>query len=200
MFFGSKLTPDYFFKDAKPIVRVKKLKYTNINDYLSINNSNQENYTWIGTIFNSLNLLNKLYKSSNYYQLSHNIDAYSKNSYLSTYHRFKKELEKCFDHRFRKDTDIERTLFSLDAVYSGNAELKIVSNPKPWRRRLNFIKNVNWETYCAVDTSIKDQKTIIKYRPKLFCLNSDTSCSIEDKLQVKQFMEKLFPTPSKFEI
>lgn len=198
-FFGKPITPDYFFDGDKPIVRVKNLKCIEHKNYFSINKSNKK-YIWIDTIFNSLDILNNYYLVNNYYQPTHNIESYSKKTYLSTFQKFKHELQKCFNNRFRTGNDIERIIFSLDAVYSGKADLKIVSNPKPWRRRLNFIKTVNWETYCAVDTNIKDQKTIIKYRPKLFCLNSDTSCSIEDKLQVKQFMEKLFPTPSKFEI
>lgn len=195
MFFGNYVTPTFFFDEDIPIIRVKKLKLKE-----SLNTDDFNTYTYIGTVLNSINLLNKYYNKSDYYQLHHNIDSYTKTSFLSTYKRFENQLKKFFYNRFRENDDLQRTLFSLDAVYSGNAKLKIISDPKPWRKNFNWLKKLNLDSYYGTDTNIKDQKEIIKFKPKLFCLNSDTNCSLESKLQVKRFMENLFPNPSKFEL
>lgn len=194
-FFGNYVTPDFFFDEDIPIIRVKKLKLKK-----SLNTDDFNTYTYIGTVLNSINLLNKYYNKSDYYQLHHNIDSYTKTSFLSTYKRFESQLKKFFYNRLRENDDLQRILFSLDAVYSGNAKLKIISDPKPWRKKFNWLKKLNLDSYYGTDTNIKDQKEIIKFKPKLFCLNSDTNCSLESKLQVKRFMENLFPNPSKFEL
>ena len=200
MFFGAYVTPDYFFNGKKPIVRVKRLRPEKHKEFTFSQSNNLTIYTWVGTIFNSLNILNKFYNKNFYYQLHHNIDSYTKTNFLATYKKFENELSKRFDNRFRKENDIERTLFSLDAVYSGNADLKIVDRPKPWRRRLHWLKKVDYDSYVAIDSNQKDLKEILKYKPKLFCLNSGPDSSVKAKQIAKEFMELLFPNPSKFEI
>ena len=199
-FFGNYVTSDFFFNESMPVVRVKELKIKNTLNTNFNSAGNPNTYTYIGTVLNSLNLLNKYYNKSNYYQLHHNIDSYTKKLFLATYKRFEKELSKFFNNRFREKDDFQRTLFSLDAVYSQNAKLKIISDLKPWRKNFHWLKKLELDSYYGTDTSIKDQKEILKFKPKLFCLNSDTNCSMQDKLQVKQFMNKLFPYPSKFEL
>lgn len=200
MFFGAYVTPDFFFNGKKPIIRVKKLKQKEYKKYNLIQLNNQKNYEWYSTIVNSLNILNKYYGKNQYYEPSHNIDSYTKSSFLKTFSRFKPELTKCFNNRFREKTDIERILFNLDAVYSGNANLAIFNKPKSLRRMFHWLKKVNYDFYVATDSNSKHLKKILKYQPKLFCLNSGTDCSPEAKHSAKQFMEQLFPNPSKFEI
>lgn len=199
-FFGTYLTPDFFFNYEKPIVRLKKLKYKEYNKYNSILLNNQKNYEWYANVANSLNILNQFYNKNLYYEPIHNIDSYTKSSFLSTFNRFKPELMKCFNNRFRTNNDIARILFNLDAVYSGNADLAIFNKPRTLRRMFHWLKKVNYDFYVATDSNQNHLKDILKYQPKLFCLNSGTNCSIEAKSLVKQFMEKLFPIPSKFEI
>ena len=195
-FFGAYVTPDFFFNGDKPIVRIKQLRLEKHNDYNPIS----KNYTWVGTIVNSLNILNGFYNKNYYYQPHHNIDSYTKTTFLSTYNKFNIEITKRFNNRFRKETDTERILFDLDAVYSEKADLKIITRPKPWRRRLHWLKKVDYDSYVAIDSNQKDLKEILKYKPKLFCLNSGPDSSVKAKQIAKEFMELLFPNPSKFEI
>ena len=200
MFFGTYVTPDFFFNGKKPIIRLKKLKQKEYKKYNLIQLNNQKNYEWYGTIVNALNIVNQFYNKNLYYEPHHNIDSYTKSSFLDTFNRFKPELMKCLNNRFREKTDIERIIFNLDAVYSGNADLAIFNRPKSWRRMFHWLKNVNYDFYVATDSNQKHLKEVLKYQPKLFCLNSGTNCSSKTKYSVKQFMEQLFPIPSKFEI
>lgn len=192
-FFGNETKPEDFFVGDKPIVRVKKSR----RKKLSYNP--EKKYTYYGTVLNSLEILAKAYGKSLPYELHHNIDAYSKSMFLSTLEKFKDSLNKCVKNRFRKFNDIQRILFNLDMVYTGKAELKIVSDPKPWRLRLDCLKKVKWESYCDADNAPKIYTRIAKYKPKLFCINSSADATLEEKMKTKQFMESLFPQPSKFE-
>lgn len=192
-FFGKKVYPEDFFADDKPIVRVKEICRKKLLDY------HPKEYTYYGTILNSLELLEKAYGKRLSYELHHNIDAYRKSLFVSTVEKFKDCLSKCVNNRFRNPDDIQRILFNLDMVYTGNAELKIVSDPKPWRLRFNFLKNVEWESLCYADNSAKLHRRIVKYKPKFFCINAGSDATLEEKMKNKQFMESLFPRASKFE-
>ena len=162
--------------------------------------NHRKDYEWYANVANSLNILNQFYDKNLYFEPIHNIDSYTKSSFLATFNKFKPQLTKCFDSRFRKNSDIARILFNLDAVYSGNADLAIFKSPKSWRKAFHWLKKVNYDFYVATDSNQKQLKEILKFKPKLFCLNSGTDCSPEAKHSAKQFMEQLFPNPSKFEI
>lgn len=198
MFFGAKCDPKDFFAGDKPIVRVKAMKKDDLFKYAGV--FNETCYSYYRTVLNSLELLNAHYGKDQFYALHHNIDAYTKTAFSNTFKKFEAELKKCFNNKFRKANDLQRILFNLDAVYSGRAILKIVNDPKPWRKRLHFIKKVNWDSYCDADNEKKTQKQILEFKPKLFCLNSSDDCSFASKTKTKNFMETLFPTKSRFEI
>lgn len=192
-FFGEEMRPEDFFIDNKPIVRVKKIRRKKLSYY------QRKEYNYYGTVLNSLELLKAKYGKNDSYELHHNIDAYRKSLFISTLNKFKDNLKMCIRNRFRKANDIQRILFNLDMVYSGKAILKIVSNPKPWRLRFHFIKKVKWESLCDTENSKKLHKRLTKYKPKFFCINSNTDCTADEKIKNKKFMESLFPKPSKFE-
>lgn len=195
-FFGNYVYPEDFFLGDKPIVRVEKHKgrLDERNDY------DLSRYSWKGTILNSLNLLKTAYGKNVFYVPHHNIDAYKRTLFIETLKKFQKNIEECFHNRFRQVNDLQRILFGMDMVYKGMAELKIIEDPKPWRQRFHFFKKVKWESYCNKEDREKTQKCILKFKPKLFCINSSTNCSKEIKVKNKKFMELLFPVKSKFEL
>lgn len=196
MFFGDSVYPSDFFNGNKPIVRVRKCKGRNLEVYKA-----KKDYSYYGTLVNSVELLKRFYKvDEEWYEMHHNIDAYSKSAFLDAYKKYEIELKKCFNHRFRNVDDIQRTLFSFDMVYSGRAEFKVVNYPKPWRRYLHFLKRVNWESYVDADNKEKTRRTILKFKPKFFCLNAGQNSCKESKIEGKKFMDSLFPKKSKFEV
>lgn len=50
------------------------------------------------------------------------------------------------------------------------------------------------------DDSPKARKEILKYRPLLFCLNGSDYIGDENQNSMKNFLEKLFPVKSRFEL
>lgn len=193
MFFARETYPTDFFNNERPIVRVKQIPKGQVND------KRKSAYDYYGTILNALDLLNIAYGKNIAYELHHNIDAYRKTLLLDAIKRFKKNLGQCVRNRFRKANDIQRILFNLDMVYSGNADLKIISKPNYLLNKI-MLRPVSCESIYETENSNKIEKHIRRYNPKFFCINSDVSCSVEEKIKVKEFLEKLYPVPSRFEL
>lgn len=188
-FFGNKVIPGDFFVGDNPIVRVRRMK---------TQNENINRYSYINMITKSIDFINHFYGKQNYYVPHHNIDAYRKSIYIDTFYKYQDALTKCMSNKFRNLNDLHRVIFNLEMLYTCKADLMIVDDPKPWRRVLNSIFPVYWESYVD-ETSEKAFNEIKKYKPLLFCLNSNNNCNIEHKRKIVKFFEKLFPNPSKFE-
>ena len=197
MFFGRKVSPEDFFSQGKPIFRVELSKY----DFSK--SGDTDVWTPAGVRIVTENLLKTMYPDnyfSKHYNMHHNIDPYTKTCFIQTLERYKFHLAECNKNRFRRNNDIDRTLFALDAVFSGLGILKVVSNPKPWRRCLHFLKDVEWESYVAFDDTYKWYKELFKFRPKFFCINAGYNTTKEDKIKAREILEKYFPEKSKFEL
>lgn len=188
-FFGNKTIPEDFFVGDNPIVRMRNMKRQN---------ENIDRYSYINMITKSTDFINRFYGKQEYYVPHHNIDSYRKSIYIDIFYKYQDALTKCMSNKFRNLNDLHRVIFSLDMLYTCKAELRIVDDPKPWRRRLHSLSKLNWESYVDGDKE-RTFYEIEKYRPKLFCVNSGDDCSLEHKKTVKDFFEKLFPNPSKFE-
>lgn len=193
-FFGRPMKPEDFFVGDRPIVRVKKIRREEL-----LKTRSDEKYSYNATILNSLELLEARYSVKVSYELHHNIDAYCKSAYISALKRYENYMKKYINNRFREKEDFQRILIGLDMVYSGNAELKVVSNPNLFKKIGYLFGGVVWESMYYSDDNRMFLKKIPKYRPKLFCINAGTSTSIERKLENKTFMDVLFPKSSKFE-
>lgn len=154
------------------------------------------------SLLNAYKLLVMKYNISendNFYFAHHNIDAYTKSLYNNIIKDFEKYLCLTCKNRFRSDNDISRILINFGMVYKNMAVLKIVKDPKPWRRFLHNIWNVEWESYLDDDANKNIEKELLEYTHSFFCINAGGDCSYERKFKIKQLMEKLFPVPSKFE-
>ena len=192
-YFGRTAKPEDFFLDNKPIVRVKKFSGVLINE------EDASNYSYLKTVVNSLELINNTYKKSYKLQLHHNIDAYTRTSYITTYNKFKHELNKYIHNRFRDKDDLQRTLFNIDMICNGRGVMRVVNDPPVWKRHFRFFFKNLWESYVD-DDSLKARKEILKYRPLLFCLNGSDYIGDENQNSMKNFLEKLFPVKSRFEL
>lgn len=194
------MKPENFFVNEKPIVRVVCFKHYNTLEKARKFFRNLGPLD--GNALNTNEILFSFYKKSDkdeFFVPSHNIDSYSKSEFLSCNKKHEKNIKNfLYNNRFRQSSDIPR-LFTFDLIYSKKGILKDVTAPKPWRRFLHPLINCNWECYMDSDQSPKLEKEILKYKPKLFCINSGSNTSLERKKQIKNFMEQLFPEKSMFE-
>ncbi len=186
MFFGNMVAPEYFFCGDKPIVRVRKSRsLAHKNDVISKS-------TRV-----AMRLLEGMYQRLEWYRLHHNIDAYSKTAYQDTLKKYHDSFVSTYGNRFRTEDDVQRSIFSLDAVYSGKAELKIVKTPSLWERYiLSHFKKIDWDDLFG-NGKEETYQNILKYKPKLFCIND--SGKQEERENSRRFLDLLFPDASKFE-
>lgn len=186
MFFGAPVTPDYFFHGDKPIVRLRRSKsLPHKKDQLS------------ASIRMSLKLLEKTYHKLNWYRMHHNVDAYTKTAFKDTLQRYHDSFSITYPNRFRMPNDVSRLIFGVDAVYAGKAELQEIKPPNFIEKNiLSHFTEVKWDSFLG-NESEKTRKNILKYRPKLFCINDNGKT--EERENIHRFFDKLFPNPSKFE-
>ena len=186
MFFGGVVTPSYFFNGDRPIVRLRKskgLRYK--NDVLSKGARNAFQH------------LEKTYNRLEWYRIHHNADAYTKTAFKDTLTRYHDSFAASYVNRFRAENDMARVIFAVDAVYAGKADLEIVKPPSIFERKiLSLFKKVKWDSLFG-NEGPKTRQNILKYKPKLFCINSSPDSS--ERENCRRFLESLFPQPSKFE-
>ncbi len=116
----------------------------------------------------------------------HNLDGYLKSTYKEAVEEvFHKELSAVFNHRFRKNSDIQRILFNYYSLAVKKGHLKFVDRKESCR----FMTTKSADFYHYIR----------KYDPTLFCLNDTESATDENRKQVAPFLESLFPEKSTFE-
>lgn len=189
-FFGKPTSPDFFFKNGKPIIRFYRVNPKHLK--------NASTDIWKKSLLNAWNVLYDHYGHCDFLETHHNIDAYTVSEFKNIFSRFEKQI-KLSQTRFRSNKDIQRTLFNQSFVYDGMGSIRIIKKIHSWRIRLIPLKSVQTDSIFGADTPSGLSK-IEKINPTLFCINSTSSGSFaENKRATHEFMERHFPNPSSFE-
>ena len=202
-FFGSFVVPEDFFIGDKPIVRVEqrsnlmKMKRTLAK---LLGTYDKKGYTYNGTILNSIDLLERYYGKGDVYSAYHNIDSYTKSTFIATLNRFRKEFKECEGFRFRAPRTLQRVIFGLDAVYSGQAVLEIVNDKSILSRIMGIKSESKLFGYYGKEANLSQViEYMRKHSPKVFCLQAADGLDFDVKRKSKQFLENMFPEKSRFE-
>ncbi len=109
VFLGAPITPDYFFKDDKPVIYVDKLK------------NNIESLTlYYQGILNAANLLD--FDQEFIYRPSHGFLPFDKRRMKSLYSLFPNEFDNNLKHRFRHETQfVVEALYNYYCIQQSNA-------------------------------------------------------------------------------
>lgn len=200
MFFGRSITPEFFFSaPGRPKVYVKYYeKFRSIKNEEDFRQKYREAATWMKTNLNAWKLLYDQYKQTNFYALAHAIDGYCKTLVQRALTRYADAYHEIKNTRFRNEYEIHRSLISLDMVYHGDADLELVETPSFWQKHIHKSKGYSWKCYCGSEDE-KTRKEILRFEPYVFCVNADSHSTPEDKRQMRQFYEQLFPKKSMFE-
>ncbi len=175
-FFFDHVTPDFFFKNNKPIYRFMGKYNKNINVDLYVN-----------LLLNAENLIYKKYKKKYDRWPHHNIDPYKKSAMEKCYKQFKKEIDRTILHPFRDSSDITKTIYANHALATKQAIHRNLTKQKKYESMYIAAhdKNILWE--------------LIHNNPKLVCINDDEITTDEDRQKSRQILEILFPNKSSFE-
>lgn len=183
MFFNTSLAPDFFFKEGKPIVRLKKKlgKWSyRVKELLGKQLGQYRDMVHRGALTVET-LFGKYYPGVPH----HNIDAYRKSDYKKAVEEiFADEVRRSQTNRIRTYGDMHRSAFSYYALAIGHAHLRYVRRYEAIRISIHRYDFANY---------------LDKYKPELFCLNDSQEANPEHRKKVVPFLEQIFPDKSAFE-
>lgn len=193
MFFNMPTSPESFFnKKGFPISRFKKKSKVIFHTIYE------------ATLNNADELIYKKFKIKIDFELHHNIDAFLKSEVINCYETFKDEIDKTINSHFRNKENIERTIYQKYFVAVKKGEFKKVSRvdyKNPILRFINLIKKEYKKDSCLLCPQGREIEYVLnKFKPNLFCVNDNEDTKDEDRIYMKQFLEKRYPNKSGFEI
>ncbi len=182
MLMNKPIRPEFFFNENnKPIVRLIKRDVI----HRKVNNTGYNR-----AILHSINLINKKYGTIYNFKPHHNIDSYTKTSFLECIDAFKDEFEKLRKQKFRQKS-IQRIIFSLYMLENNQAELEVISPKDKYIHENSLCKNI-----MPVE---KMQERILKNTPQLICFNDEDTVDEKDRKNLMYFYEILYPKVQKWE-
>lgn len=136
----------------------------------------------------------------------HNMDSYVKSDVIACHDLFRKEIDATIYHPFRRNDDIQRDIYSLYSCAIGHGDYKILGSLDSHmsvgeKIFVSFKKNLDYDSWLFSTNEYKQvMKIMNRFNPKLFCINDTESVENNDRDNLKDLLEKLFPEKSSFEI
>ncbi len=194
MFFNSPTPAEFFFnKKGYPISRFKKKSKVVFHSIYE------------AALDNAENLISKKFNTKLDFEPHHNIDAYLKSEVINCYETFKDEIDKTINSHFRNRENIERAIYQKYFISVKKGEFKRVSRVdcklNPIKRLINIIKKEYKKDSCLICPQGREIEQVLnKFKPYLFCINDNEETKNEDRIYMKEFLQKRFPNKSSFEI
>lgn len=196
MYIGRPLDKSFFFMpDGKPIIRLKK----------QVAKKDIEKSMYTRSVLMLQDLVLKHFKTKIPYAPQHNIDAYTKSSYIECLKYFEEKFNKTKQHKFREEGDIQRVIIAYYMLAKNLGKLKLCRNIDTFLPIFERIKRKINKKYCADSITINMNNKnpyarLEKTNPALFCTNDGEGISDFDRARIKIFLEETFPEKSSFEI
>ena len=132
------------------------------------------------------------------------IDAYLKTDYQACINYFKSEADKTSRQRFRQDGALHRVVVSYYMMAAGHAVIKPVKDidinlPLMEKLKRFVLRQKDPDSFCPNIHLPRGFAKLMRIRPKLFCINDTEKGSVEN-VDVKIFLEKMFPDKCDFEL
>lgn len=175
---------DFFTPDGRPIMRLNRRVFRKFGLWLKRHILGKEISTYNKSILHAGELVRQKTGKFLPHKPHHNIDAFCKSQYEKTYEAFRKDIEPTLRNQLRSDSDIQRVIYSYYPIAEKEAMMKMVSRKTSFRLLID-----NRRQYARLE----------RYNPMLFCLNDSQFAVEADRLFMKEYLERRFPTPSSFE-
>lgn len=191
-FFNDYVTPEFFFKKSKPIYRYDRVYKKNDNFYNMF-------------LTNSEELIFKKYKKRYDRYPHHNVEPYVKSDMAECYKIFKEEIDHTIHTPFRRKTDIQRSIYASYALATGKGHYKRVSRldkylPLHVKIYNYFRKKYKKDSQYTASSSPESVKFLLnKFNPILFCINDTEKTVDEQRLEIRELLENMYPQKSQFE-
>lgn len=194
MLFGREVAPSFFFDgDGEPIVRLAKQKIK----------GRKGNYQQ--KVYRMQMEVKRRY--GRYYRLAphHNIDAYRKRDFEEVASEFSDEIEKTSQSRFRKDSDLQRSLVLYRLLAKSDRRYVKIGRYNGFKSCFAVLGAIFSGRYMtdsrcfSVETGDLAAK-FKKYNPALFAVNDESGVDAEQREKVAKFFQVFLPERSSFEL
>lgn len=184
-FINRPVTPaDFFGSDGLPIIRLNRRPFRKLTLLVKEKILGKRLSSYVQTIRNSAELVEKRYGIYYGGKTHHNIDSYRKSDYLHAGEVFKEEIAKTLSNHVRNLNDVQRNIYSYVALAEKRAHLRYVT------QRTSFRLHIQNESHYA---------KLKKYDPTFFCMNDSEHAEDSDRRRAAKFLEQSFPNKSQFE-
>lgn len=185
MFFNRDVGPDMFFAgDGLPVVRFFRSPGMRLFIWLKDKFLKKPLSRYNMALRNASRLVKKRYGTYYCEKPHHNADAYLKSDYEHTANIFGREIEPTLANHLRGENDVQRIIYSYVPIAEGRAHKVYVDKNTSFMLRIH--KPAGYDKMS-------------RYNPAFFCLNDSQCARDEDRLRVREYLEKRFPEKSWFE-
>lgn len=136
-------------------------------------------------ISNASRLVEKQYGHYNGDKPHHNIDAYQKSTFERVHQLFDRQLKALRANHKRSTNDIQRCIYSYVDLAEGRGHLRYVGQQHSFHLHIH-----NRAEYSRFE----------QYNPTFFCMNDTAHATDDDRRFAIQYLQKLFPAKSEFEL
>lgn len=197
MLFGSAVTPEFFFRDGRPVVRMWKTGFDPSRP--------ADHYeTAIG---NARRRIRARYGKDFRYMPWHNIDVYTKSLFDACRAEFRADLERASFCRVRTERDIERVIFQYDMLARDACTLKLYAHASRLQTAAGYAAAALFPArlfdcfFCSThDFACNPAARYLASRhPRCMCVNDSEDTDEADIVRYQAQMRRLFPERSAFE-
>ena len=184
MFFWQPVEKDFFFENNKFIWRISRFmrKYK------------KPKRLYGTTLLRAYNLIKTKFNPDFYvFYPYHNIDIYKKSDFFECINEFQEEFDETLKHRFRQFDDVQRIIVSFYSLIKKRSVLRNVH-----RHFLHKLLNLHSDSF-VLNLKKKNVNKLKKINAKLVCINDSAKATNEDRIKVKEFLNKKFSEKSSFE-
>lgn len=186
MFLNREVSPnDFFTENGKPIVRLNRRWFRKLWLFYKVKIRKKKLDYYNHTVHTATSLVEKSFGKYIGHKPHHNIDSYRKSLNEETFKTFKDKIIPTLTNHLRKDSDIQRAIYSLLPMVLNKAEMKIVGDKISFRCHIEKVHYLD---------------DLERKNPIFFCMNDSEFATDEDRKRVTLFLDKKFPDKSQFEL
>lgn len=183
MFFWNNTTPEFFFEQNKPIIRIKN----------KIKKYKKYTHLYGAMVYKAYSTAKQRFGKEYPYFSHHNIDSYRKSLFMNCISEFQEEFSITAKNRFRALTDMQRMIVSFYSLAKNEAVLKDIN--------ISFIQKLLKvypdSDYCNLRKRLLNK--LLRSESKLVCINDCRKTTDSDRKYLKEVLNKKFPNKSQFE-
>jgi len=186
MYLNKKVKADDFYTSfGFPIIRLTRKPFRKLRWFWRENIRKKPLMNYSKMIDRSSRMVEQKYGIYHTGMPHHNIDAYLKSDYQRIIEKdFRDEFSANNKNHMRNDNDVHRSIISYIALAEKRGHLRYVTQK---------------ESMHVLIHKKRHYERLDKYHPMLFCMNDSQRAQDNDRIMMKNYLEKRFPEKSLFE-